>query len=387
MGKLIINAKIFTMEDKVIESGWLLTEGGRIQSLGGMASAPEAQGHEVYDAEGGVLLPGLIDAHTHIGMWEDSLGFEGADGNEQTDPSTPQLSALDAINPMDRCFVEALEAGVTTVVTGPGSANPVGGRLVAIKTAGRRVDDMVVKSPVAVKFALGENPKSVYHEKDDAPMTRMATAAIIREQLYKAKRYLEGLKKAEEDEDADKPEFDYKCEALLPLLRREVEAHFHSHRADDIFTAIRIAKEFDLDYVIVHGTEGHLIADELKKEGTRVFSGPFLCDRSKPELKNLSPACPGVMSSAGIPVAIITDHPVIPLQHLMICVGLAVKEGMDYDEALRSVTINPARILRLDDRIGSLKPGKDADFVIYDGDPLSTYTKVKYVACNGERVK
>ena len=382
---LIINAKIYTMEGRTIENGWLSTSGDKISGLGGMDSAPLDA--ETVDAAGGVLMPGLVDAHTHLGMWEDSLGFEGDDGNEETDPATPQLSAADAVNPRDRCFEEALAAGVTSVVTGPGSANPVGGRMIAMKTCGHRVDDMLLRDPVSIKFALGENPKTVYHARNEAPITRMGTAAVIREQLLKARRYMDKLERAKEDPDADEPDFDYKCETLMPLLRREIQAHFHAHRADDIFTAIRIAKEFSLDYVIIHCTEGYLIADDLKKEGARVLSGPFLCDRSKPELRNQTPSAPGILSAAGVETAIITDHPVIPIQYLMLCASLAVREGMDREAALRAVTINPAKIIGLDGRIGSLKEGKDADLAIYDGDPLAMSTHVTFVAVDGKRVK
>ncbi len=342
---------------------------------------------EIYDARGGVLMPGLIDAHTHLGMVEDSLNFEGDDTNEDTDPATPQLSAADGINALDRCFGDALAAGITTVVTGPGSANPIGGRLVAMKTYGRRVDSMIIKNPVAIKFALGENPKGVYHENHETPVTRMATAAIIRENLYKTRKYMEKLENAQVDEDSDEPDFDYKCEVLMPLLKREIQAHFHAHRADDIFTAIRLANEFELDYVIIHGTDGHIITEELAEEHVKVLSGPFLSDRCKPELRNQTPKSPGFMSKAGIDVAIITDHPVLPIEYLSLCAAVAVKNGMDYEEALRAVTINPARILRLDSRVGSLKTGKDADFAVYDGDPLQISTNVSFVAVNGKRVK
>lgn len=373
------------MEGRPIENGWLKTEGNIVKELG-EGSAPCESG-DIIDAQGGVLMPGLIDAHTHIGMSEDSLDFEGDDTNEDTDPSTPQLMAEDAINPLDRCFDDALSAGITTVVTGPGSANPVGGRLIAMKTYGRRIDKMILKNPVAVKFALGENPKSCYHENHETPVTRMATAAIIREQLFKAGRYLEKLEKSEDDSEAEEPDFDYKCEVLIPLLKREIQAHFHAHRADDIFTAIRIAKQFNLDYVIIHCTDGHIITDELVQEHANVLSGPFLCDRCKPELHNQTPKAPGIMSKAGINVALITDHPVIPIEYLTLCAGIAVKNGMEYEQALKAVTITPARITRLDSRVGSLKPGKDADLVIFSGDPLGLYTDIKFVAVNGKRVK
>ncbi len=382
---LIIHAHLHTMAGADIADGYLRTEGNQIAELGGMPVEP-IPGDVVIDALGAGLYPGFVDAHTHLGMWEDGLTFEGDDGNEETDPVTPQLRAIDAINPVDRCFQEALHAGVTTVVTGPGSANAIGGQMAAVKTYGSCIDHMIVKAPFAIKMALGENPKSVYHGKNQAPSTRMSTAALIREQLYKAKRYQGELERAEKDEDFDMPEFDMKCEALLPALRREIQVHFHAHRADDIFTAVRIAKEFQLDYVVVHGTEAHLIAGGLVETGTRVLSGPFLCDRSKPELRNQTPSTPGILSGAGVPTAIITDHPVIPIQYLPVCAGLAVREGMDYEEALRAITINPAKICGLDHRLGSLEVGKDADLVLFDQDPLTIAAKPKMVIAGGKLV-
>lgn len=383
---LILNARILTMEGRVIQNGWLSTHEQKITALGGMETAPEAQG-EVFDAAGGTLTPGLVDAHTHLGMCEDGLGFEGDDLNEETDPATPQLSAVDAVNPFDRCFAEARAAGVTTAVTGPGSANPVGGQLIALKTAGTRVDDMLLKAPLAIKFALGENPKTVYHGREEAPYTRMATAAVIREQLHKARRYRDQWSKSRADEDAEEPEFDYKCEALLPLFEKKVQAHFHAHRADDIFTALRIAREFDLDAVVIHATEGHLIADALAAERAKLLSGPFLCDRSKPELRGQTPASPGLLARAGVPPAIVTDHPVVPIQYLNVCAALAVREGMTREDALRAVTITPARLLGLDARVGSLRPGKDADLAVWNTDPLDFYANVTFAAVNGRRVK
>lgn len=383
---LIMNARLHTMAGADIENGYLRTEGTTIAELGAMPVTPKP-GEEVVDANGAGLYPGFVDAHTHVGMWEDGLTFEGDDGNEETDPVTPQLRAIDAVNPVDRCFREALEAGITTVVTGPGSANAIGGQLAAIKTYGSCIDHMVVKAPVAIKMALGENPKTVYHGKNQAPSTRMSTAALIREQLYKAKRYQEELERAEKDDDFDVPEFDMKCEALLPALRGEIEVHFHAHRADDIYTAVRISKEFQLDYVVIHGTEAHLIAGELAEEGTRVLSGPFLCDRSKPELRNQTPASPGVISAAGVATAIVTDHPVIPIRYLPLCAGLAVREGMDYDEALRAITINPAKICGIDHRVGSLEVGKDADLVLFDQDPLTVAAKPTLVIAGGKQVQ
>lgn len=382
---LLINAALYTMEGEPIAHGFLQTKGGVIAALGDMKDVPPAEG-DVIDLKGLSVYPGFVDAHTHLGMFEDGLDFEGDDGNEETDPITPQLRSLDAINPLDRCFSEALAAGVTTVITGPGSANPIAGQLTAMKTYGRRVDAMILQAPVAMKFALGENPKSVYHGKNQMPNTRMATAALIREQLAKAKCYLSEKRRAEQDGEYDEPEFDAKCEALLPLLEKKIPAHFHAHRADDIFTAIRIAKEFDLDYVIVHGTEGHLIAEELRVEEAKVLSGPILCDRSKPELRELTPAAPGILNKAGVQTAIITDHPVIPLQYLPVCAALAVREGMEEKEAMRAITLYPARICGIDDRVGSLRVGKDADFCVFEENPLQISAKPRMVFCGGKRV-
>ena len=381
----IINAKIYTMDVKIIRNGYITVEGGKITVVGEMAGFA-ATSTDILDVNGAGVYPGFVDAHSHLGMWEDGLGFEGDDGNEATDPSTPHLRGIDAVNPMDHCFEEAYYAGVTTVVTGPGSSNPVAGQLAAIKTYGNRIDDILVKEPLAIKFALGENPKGIYHGKNEAPETRMATAAIIREQLYKAKKYLEDKQKAAEDEDFDEPDYDIKCEALLPLLRGEIKAHFHAHRADDIFTAMRLAREFKLNYVLIHCTEGHLIADKLRAEGADAVIGPLLCERSKPELRNLTPKTAAVLNGQGIPFAICTDHPVIPIQYLPLTAGLAVREGLPYEEALKAITINPARICGLEDRIGSIKPGKDADLVVFDDDPLSVYATPKMVFINGSRV-
>lgn len=390
---LLYNGTIHTMTGEPIAMGYVRVCGKQIEAVGAGEMQPQP-GETAIDLQGGNLYPGFIDSHTHLGMWEDGLTFEGDDGNEETDPVTPQLRAIDAVNPLDRCFQEALEGGVTTVITGPGSANPIGGQLAALKTAGRCIDKMIVKAPVAIKMALGENPKSVYNGKSQTPMTRMATAALIREQLFKAQEYLENLEKAEaslhdsdpDGEELDKPEFDLKCEALLPALRREIQVHFHAHRADDIFTAIRLGKEFNLDYVIVHGTEGHLIAEELEEEHAKVLSGPFLSDRSKPELRNLTAQSPGLLSKAGLCPAIVTDHPVIPVQYLRLCAGLAVAEGMEREEALKAVTIYPARLCRIDDMVGSIEPGKDADLVLFNQDPLALGVKPKLVLVNGKPV-
>ncbi|MCI8601226.1 MAG: amidohydrolase [Oscillospiraceae bacterium] len=383
---LIINAKIFPVEGHMIEKGYLRFAGGKITGLGPMSALAQEAGEETLDAAGRSLYPGFIDAHCHLGMWEDGLGFEGDDGNEESDPITPQLRAVDAINPMDRCFAEAARGGVTTVLTGPGSANAIGGQWAAIKTCGRRIDDMLLTDYVGMKLALGENPKTVYHDKNQTPSTRMATASLIREQLKKAERYQKDLLGAMEDEDLDEPEYDSKCEALLPLLRREKKAFIHCHRADDIFTAIRLGKEFDLDFVIVHCTEGWMVADLLAAEGVKAICGPILCDRSKPELRNLNVAGMAEMYKAGMQMALCTDHPVIPIQYLPLCAGIAVGAGLPYDEALKSITLYPARIAGIDGRVGSLAVGKDADFSLYDGDPFLPYSKPDKVFILGKEV-
>ncbi len=382
----IIHAEIHPVSSPALHDATIEIEDGKIASVG----RPEkTEPDEIIDAKGAVITPGFIDAHTHLGMWEDSLNFEGDDGNEDTDPCTPQLRAIDAINPRDRCFREAREAGVTSVVTGPGSANPIGGQMCAVKTGGSAeiIDEMVIKAPISMKMALGENPKSVYHGKNQAPVTRMATAALIREQLAQAREYARLKAKAEQDKEADPPDFDAKNEALLPVLRGELPVHFHAHRLDDMYTAMRIAKEFQLRFVIVHGTSAHLAAEYFAQTHTDIFSGPFLCDRSKPELYDLTPKNPGILHRAGVRVAIVTDHPVIPLPYLPLCAGLAVREGMPYEAALAAITLNPAKIIGIDDRVGSLEPGKDADLAVFDGDPLTVAAKPLAVMINGVWVK
>lgn len=382
---LIKNVHVLTV-NQIDEQffGFAAFEDGKIKALGPADQTPAESGFdEVVDGGQGYLMPGLIDAHSHLGLYGDSLGFEGADGNEDTDPVTPHLRAIDGVNPMDRAFREALEAGVTTAAVSPGSANPIGGQIAAVKTAGRRMDDMILRAPLAIKFALGENPKSVYHEKDEAPVTRMATAALIREQLYKAREYLARKDRAEGDPDEDAPDFDIKLEALVPLLRGEIEAHFHAHRADDIFTALRIAREFGLKPVIVHGTEAHLVADLLAGEDVPVITGPYLTDRSKPELRELTERAPMLLRQAGIETAITVDHPELPLRLLQMAAQMAVKAGLDEGAALRAITAAPAHIAGLEKRIGSLAPGLDADAVLMDGPPMHFASRVDAVWIDG----
>lgn len=392
---LFIHANLVTMEPAPqgflsIPDGFLLTEGSCIAALGPMSDCPDTSAfspEEVFDLKGNTLLPGFIDAHCHMGLAEEGLNFEGDDLNEITDPVTPQLRGIDAINPLNKSFEEAVSAAVTTVVTGPGSANAIGGQFCAVKTYGKNIDRMVLQNPVAMKFALGENPKNCYNDKSETPMTRMATAALIRESLRKAQRYYEDCCKAQEDEDTDPPDFDAKCDALVPVIKGELKAHFHCHRADDIFTAIRIAKEFGFPYVIVHGTEGHLVADLLAREGAAVIAGPLLGARSKPELKNADDGGAGALDRAGVKVAVATDHPELPCRFLLLSAQVAAQNGMDPGAALRAVTSAAAEICGLEGRVGALAPGRDADVLLYEEEPLETHRKPFAVFVDGRRVR
>ena len=383
---LLQHGIVHTMDGPVIPDGFVVFEGKTITAVGPMEALPAGYSGPVLDAAGGHIFPGLVDAHCHLGLWGDGLGFEADDGNESTDPCTPHLRGLDGVNPLDRCFQEARRGGVTTVLTGPGSANPIAGQFLALKTTGRWVDEMVVKAPAAMKFALGENPKSVYNERKETPITRMATAALIRENLSKAQEYQAKQAKAQDDPDTDPPDFDPKLEALLPVLRGILPAHFHAHRADDIATAVRISREFGLNFAIVHGTEGYKVAPLLASAGVPVITGPCLTDRSKPELVGQTLDNPVLLAQAGVKVAICTDHPVIPIQHLPICAAMAVRAGMDPEDALAAVTRNPAEIAGLGDRLGVLAPGRDADIVVTQGHPLDWTCRLAAVFIDGVRV-
>ncbi len=378
---IIKNGIINTITNGIIV-GDILIEDGKIKDIGENLVAPLDS--DVIDAQGKQVFPGFIDAHTHLGLWEDGMGYEGADGNEETDPITPQLNPIDGINPMDNTFKEAYQGGITSVCTTPGSANVMGGQCIAIKTFGRRIDNMVIKNPVASKIAFGENPKSCYGRDEKMPQTRMAIASLLRENLKKAEEYLEELDLYMEHEDHDKPEYDIRMESLIPVLKGEIPFKVHAHRADDMFTAIRIAKEFDIKLTLDHCTEGHLIAEELLEEGFPVIVGPSLSERSKIELRNLTFDTAGVLSNTGVNVSLTTDHPVIPVQYLPICAGIAVKHGMKTEDAIRAMTINPAITLGIEDKVGSIEVGKDADIVIWDGNPLEIASNVMFTIINGK---
>ena len=370
---LIKNGHIKTMAGPELENGCvLIDDNGKIARVAQAIEAPE--GAQVIDAEGRLVTPGCVDAHCHIGLDNEGMGWEGRDYNEIVDPITPHLRAIDSINPMDEAFANALQGGVTTACTGPGSANVVGGTFVAIKLAGKRVDKMIIKEPLAMKCAFGENPKRCYGQgAKKSPMTRMGTAALLRGVLFKAKRYME-------DKEAGKnPGFDMKLEAMIPVLKGEIPLKAHAHRADDIYTSIRIAKEFGVRITLDHCTDGALIADELASEGLCAFVGPSLGQKSKVELINKSFTTPAVLHEAGVPISIITDAPVIPLQYLPMCAGMAANAGLDMEEAWRAITINPAVQTGIGDRVGSLEAGKDGDVVIWAADPLTTIGGEAYI--------
>lgn len=382
---LIYNAEIYTMDSAgVIPNGWVKTENGKITEIG--SGNPDNVPENGIDAKGGMLLPGFIDAHTHLGIIEDGIDFEGDDCNESTDPFTPQMRAIDGINPFDRCFEEARMRGITAAASSPGSANPCGGEICAIKTNGRRIDDMLIKN-CGIKFAMGENPKNVYNGREEAPVTRMAVTALIREGLHKARRYVRDMDSYYSDsENYDPPEYDIKCEALMPLLDRKIKAFFHCHRADDICTAIRISKEFSLDAVIIHGTEGYKIADIIAEEKVPVIAGPIICDRCKPEMRGLELKNAAVMHQNGVKTAVCTDHTVIPIQYLPLSAQAAVKGGLSFEDALKTITINPAEILGIDETTGSISVGKDADIQLYrkGENPLDLMSDPKLVMISGD---
>ncbi|MBR4981433.1 MAG: amidohydrolase family protein [Lachnospiraceae bacterium] len=390
---VIINGRILTMEDEIIECGYIRTGGNKIEELGSMESYLEKKSgnagfpedglteeieEEILDVKGAWVMPGLIEAHAHIGISEEKWGVIADDCNEGTNPVTPYLRALDALNPMDPAFHEAIKAGITSVMAGPGSANVVGGQFLFLKTQGRCVDHMVVKEPAAMKVAFGENPKTAYGDQGKYPSTRMGTAAILRSILFQAVQY-------KQKKDSGKlEELDFEMEPWIPVLNREIPLKAHAHRADDILTAIRIAKEFGVDMTLDHGTESHLVVDEVKKSGFPVIVGPDLSSRSKLEIQNMNFKTNKVLNEAGILFAITTDHPVSMIGHLPLCAGLAVKYGLPMEDGLKAITINPAKICRVESRVGSLKVGKDADIAIFSGNPMEVFTKTLYTIIDGK---
>jgi len=383
----IVGGRIVPVDGEPIESGTLLIEDGRISALGGTEVAVPV-GAEVVDATGKWVLPGFIEAHGHLGVHEEGEGWAGNDTNEMTDPVTAHVRALDAINPQEQGWRDAIIGGVLAVNVNPGSGNPIGGQTVALKCWGGTVDERVLREPAGIKSALGENPKRVYGDKKQTPSTRLGTAAVIRGAFVEAQNYLakieaEAAKPAEERKPVER---NLKLEAIGRVLRREIPWRQHVHRADDIATALRIADEFGYELVIDHGTEAHLVADRLAERGVPVIIGPLFTSRSKVELRNRSLANPGRLARAGVTIAITTDHPVVPINFLVHQATLAVKEGLDRETALRALTINPARILGIEDRLGSLTVGKDADLCIWSGDPLDVMQRVERAFIDGREI-
>ena len=364
-----------------IEDTVVLVEDDKISGIGRDLEIPA--GAEVYDYSDRIVTPGLIDAHTHLGIGEEGLGWEGRDYNEMTSPVTPELRAIDAINPEDQGLQDAREHGITTVMAGPGSANVIGGECLALKTGGQVIDEMIIKNPVGIKAAFGENPKRVYKEKNQSPSTRMAVAALVRKTFVETENYLAKKNSKKDDEPFER---DLKYEALIPVLQGELPLKTHAHRADDIMTALRIAREFSLKLSVEHCTEGHKVAKELAKAGVPAVVGPSMTTRSKVEVRERDFKTAAVLAEAGVTVAIMSDHPVVPVHNLTLYAALTAKAGLPREEAFRAITINPARILGIDDRVGSLEEGKDADLVVFSEDPFQMSAEVKAVFISGKKL-
>ncbi|QUL98401.1 MAG: amidohydrolase [Candidatus Fermentithermobacillus carboniphilus] len=385
----IVNGKILTASKDpeipfFIEKGIVLVEEGKIKYVGSIAEIPEDT--TILDASGKIVTPGLIDAHCHIGIFEDGAGWAGDDTNESSDPNTAEVRALDGINPMDVAFKDAIASGVTCVQVDPGSANIIGGETLVMKTWGSPVvDELILKRPSGLKAALGENPKRVYGSQHKMPTTRMGNAAILRKALTEARDYMR-KKELGKDKPDKLPDLNLRHESIARVLRKEIPLRVHCHRADDIMTALRIAKEFDIDISLEHCTEGDKVAQAVRDSGVPVTMGPSLTDKSKLEVRDIGFAAPVALSKAGVKLAIITDHPVLPIQYLRISAGLAVREGMDEEYAILAVTRYAAEIAGVGDRVGSLEPGKDADLVIWSKDPLEYDAKVEQTFINGKPV-
>lgn len=382
----IIGGIIKTMAGADIRHGFIRIEKGKITEIGkrdGKAFHP-ALNEKIIEVKNGIIMPGIIEAHCHMGISEEKKGMEGDDCNETVNPVTPYLRAIDAVNTMDAAFDDAVRAGITSAMIGPGSSNVVGGQFAFVKTRGRRVDDLIVKAPAAMKVAFGENPKVNYSGQGKSPSTRMAIAAMLREELKKAFAYED--EKARAHESGREFQEDFAMECWLPVVRREIPLKAHVHRVDDIFTAVRIAREFGLKMTLDHCSEGHLIAEELAGEGFPAIVGPDLASRNKIEVQNMAFKTVGILNQAGLMTAVTTDHPVSLIQSLPLCAGLAVKAGLDLEEGYKAITINPAVICGVDDRVGSLETGKDADIAIFDGNPMEVFTKTLYTIIDGEIV-
>ncbi len=382
----IVGGRIVPITGEPIDGGTVLIVDGKIVAAARDVAVPDEA--RVIDADGGWVLPGFVEAHGHVGVHEEGEGWAGQDTNEMTEPVTAHVRAIDAINPADIGFRDAISGGILAVNVNPGSGNPIGGQTAALKCWGRTVDEMLLKAPAGMKSALGENPKRVYSQQKKTPSTRLGTAAVIRGALVDAANYLQRIEAEQEKPDHErKPvDRDLKLEALGKVLRREIPWRQHCHRADDIATGLRIAEEFGYRLVIDHGTEAHLLADILAARGIPVIIGPLLTSRSKVELRNRSLATPGKLAAAGVTIAITTDHPVVPIHFLAYQAGLAVKHGLDRDTALHALTINPARIVGIDDRLGSIEPGKDGDVVIWSGDPLDVQSRVERALVDGAEI-
>lgn len=382
----IVGGRIITMAGKEYDNGVLRILDGKIAAVGSAQTVPvEPQKNEsVLQVDGAWVMPGIMEAHCHMGITEEKKGMEGDDCNETVNPVTPYLRAIDAINTMDAAFGDAVRTGITAAMVGPGSSNVVGGQFAVIKTYGRCIDKLIVKAPAAMKIAFGENPKVNYSDQGMSPSTRMATAAMLRRELFEAKQYLNQKEQAEADGESFEEDFSKEC--WIPVLKREIPLKAHVHRVDDIFTAIRIAEEYGLSMTLDHCSEGHLIAEELAKAGYPAIVGPDLASRSKIEVQNVAFKTAGVLNRAGVMTAVTTDHPVSLIQSLPLCAGLAVKAGLPMEEGLKAITIYPAIICGVADRLGSLEVGKDADVAIFSGNPMEIFTETLYTIIDGEIV-